>query len=251
MGRTALNKIVTLPGFPDISEHPLIKRFIKGVFNTKPAKPRYTYTWDINKVLSYIANLGCNETLSDKILSQKLVILLLLVNGLRINTIMSLSIQHMEADENSYTFIPIELQKHSRPSRRDIPIRFVAYKINVNLCPVSTLKEYLKRRERTSTINITQKIFVRHRKPIREAHKETLSRWVKEVMKNAGIDVNIFKPHSCRSASSSAAKEAGVPIEETLKQRHGQIVELFKYIITGTQKTLICNTQREFYQNNF
>ena len=70
-------------------------------------------------------------------------------------------------------------------------------------------------------------------------------------MKNAGIDVNIFKPHSCRSASSSAAKKAGVPIEEILKQRHGQIVELFKNIITGTQKTLICNTPREFYQNNF
>ena len=46
---------------PDISEHSLIKRFIKGVFNTKALKPRYTYTWDINKVLPYTANLGCND----------------------------------------------------------------------------------------------------------------------------------------------------------------------------------------------
>ena len=60
MGQTALNTIVMLPWFPNISEHPLIKRFIKGVFKTKPPKPRYTYTWDINKVLSYIANVGCN-----------------------------------------------------------------------------------------------------------------------------------------------------------------------------------------------
>ena len=110
---------------------------------------------------------------------------------------MSLSIQHMEADENSYTFIPIELQKHSRPSHQDIPIRFVAYKINVNLSPVTTLKEYVKQRERTSAINITQKIFGTHHEPIREADKETLSRWIKEVMKNAGINLNIFKPHSC------------------------------------------------------
>ena len=130
----------------------------------------------------------------------------------------------MEADENAHTFIPIELQKHSRPSHRDTPIRFVAYKINVNLCPVTTLKEYLKRRERTSTINITQKLFVTHRKPIREAHKETLSRWVKEVMKNAGINVNMFKNHSCQSTSSSAAKKAGVLIEEILKQ--GTMVKL-------------------------
>ena len=72
MGWTALNTIVMLPGFPGISENPLIKRFIKDVFNTKPPKPRHTYIWYINKVLSCIANLRCNETLSDKILSQKL-----------------------------------------------------------------------------------------------------------------------------------------------------------------------------------
>ena len=52
---------------------------------------------------------------------------------------MSLSIQYMEEDENSYTFIPMELQKHSGPSHRDIPIRFAAYKINMKWCPVTTL----------------------------------------------------------------------------------------------------------------
>ena len=63
-------------------------------------------------------------------------------------------------------------------------------------------------------MNITQKIFVTHR-----GHKETLSRWVKEVMKNADINMKIFKPHISRSASSSGAIiKAGVPIEETLKQ---------------------------------
>ena len=53
----------------------------------------------------------------------------------------------MEEDENSYTFISTELQKHSRPSHQTIPIRFIAYEINVNLCPVNTLKEYLKLRK--------------------------------------------------------------------------------------------------------
>ena len=39
-------------------------------------------------------------------------------------------------------------------------------------------------------------------------------------MKNAGINMNIFKPRSCQNASSSAARKAGVPIEEELKQGH-------------------------------
>ena len=49
-------------------------------------------------------------------------------------------------------------------------------------------------------------------------------------MKNADIHVNIFKPHSCPSALSSGAKNAGVPIEEVLEQ--GQ----WSNCRTGTQK---------------
>ena len=37
-------------------------------------------------------------------------------------------------------------------------------------------------------------------------------------MKNAVINVNIFKPHSCRSASRSAVKNTGISIEEVFKQ---------------------------------
>ena len=37
-------------------------------------------------------------------------------------------------------------------------------------------------------------------------------------MKSAGINVNMFKPHSCLNVSSSTAKNAGVPIEQVLKQ---------------------------------
>ena len=32
----------------------------------KQPNPRYIYTLDISKVLSYIASFGCNQTLSDK-----------------------------------------------------------------------------------------------------------------------------------------------------------------------------------------
>ena len=161
------------PGFPDISEHSLNQKIYQRCHQHKNHPNQNTL--DINKVL-HRASLGCNETLSDKILSQKLVILLPLINSLRRNTVMSFLIKHMEEDENLLTFIPAELQKHSRPSYRGIQIRFVAYKNNVNLYPVTTRKEYLKRRERTSIINITEKIFVTHRKLIRETQKETLSR---------------------------------------------------------------------------
>ena len=37
--RSALNNYVSLPGYSDISEHNLIKRFIKGCFNKSPHNP--------------------------------------------------------------------------------------------------------------------------------------------------------------------------------------------------------------------
>ena len=50
--RSALNNIIILPSYPDISEHLLIKRFVKGVFNVKPPTPLCTFTWDIKQVLN-------------------------------------------------------------------------------------------------------------------------------------------------------------------------------------------------------
>lgn len=75
MARITLNTVVILLGYPDISGHPLMKRCIKVVCNTKPPKPMYIYAWDINKASLYIASTGCDEIISDKILSQKPIIL--------------------------------------------------------------------------------------------------------------------------------------------------------------------------------
>ena len=47
--------------------------------------------------------------------------------------------------------------------------------------------------------------FITHGKPHHPISKDTLARWVKEVMVCAGIDVTTFKPHSTRGASTSKA----------------------------------------------
>ena len=47
--------------------------------------------------------------------------------------------------------------------------------------------------------------------------KDTIARWVHTVMMGAGLDVAIFKPHSTRSAATSKAKRACVPLTDILK----------------------------------
>ena len=46
--------------------------------------------------------------------------------------------------------------------------------------------------------------------------RDTVSRWVKSVLKTSGIDVSVFKPHSTRSASTSKAKLSDVPLPDIL-----------------------------------
>ena len=45
----------------------------------------------------------------------------------------------------------------------------------------------------------------------------TIARWLKEVIRDAGIDTNIFKAHSVRAASTSAAAMLGISTNEILE----------------------------------
>ncbi len=47
---------------------------------------------------------------------------------------------------------------------------------------------------------------------------QTVARWIKSVLNDAGIDIAIFKPHSTRHAASTAACDAKIPIDDILKR---------------------------------
>ena len=80
---------------------------------------------------------------------------------------------------------------------------------NVQLCPVHIINQYRRFREA---------FFVTYCKPHHAATKDTLARWIKDVLSQIGVDTTVFNPHSCRhSASSSTAKSSGVPLHKILK----------------------------------
>ena len=57
---------------------------------------------------------------------------------------------------------------------------------------------------------------------------ETISRWIKDELSKAGVDTSVFKAHSCRSASSSKARDAGISVSEILKKGGWKSVHTFK-----------------------
>ena len=82
------------------------------------------------------------------------------------------------------------------------------------LCPVTVLRKYLAIRDNLVT-NVDQ-LIITHGKPHKAASKDTVARWIKETVMLAGVDTSIFKPHSCRAASSSQASMSGVPLMDIL-----------------------------------
>ena len=68
----------------------LVIRFIKGVFEMKPALPKYSNKWNVNVVLNYLELLHPHNKLTLKELSQKLAVLLALLSGQRCQTILKL-----------------------------------------------------------------------------------------------------------------------------------------------------------------
>ena len=95
---------------------------------------------------------------------------------------------------------------------------------NANVCPVKLFKQYI---DVTKSLrgSITC-LFITTSKPYRPASKDTLARWIKSVLHDAGIDMTIFTPHSTRSASASKAATK-VPIETVLKTAGWRSMRMF------------------------
>jgi len=75
--RSALSSVLTLPGNVTFGNHPLVTRFLKGVFELKPSLPRYNRIWDVSVVLGHVKTLEPVYALDLRALTLKLTIICL------------------------------------------------------------------------------------------------------------------------------------------------------------------------------
>lgn len=190
-------------------EHQVLKRFFKGIFRSRPPNPKYESTWNPHTVLSYLESISTDEL---KNLSLKLVTLLLLSTGQRIQTISLIEMDNIKEDEMGIKIFIPKLIKTSAPNRPQPRLVLPFMKENIKLCVAKTLKDYIARTREFRSNNCSQ-LFISFRRPFGAVSKQTLSRWVKCVLKNAGIDVSMYKAHSTRHASTSLAFAKGLSID--------------------------------------
>lgn len=213
--RSALSAIGIISEGFTIGSHPLVVRFMKGVYNLRPAKSRYVYTWDISVVLSYLRKLSPVNSLSLKVLTLKLVMLLALTLASRTQSLHLLSIEDMKKGFSSYILIYSGLLKQFKSGRNNPVAEIFAYPPDRRLCALFVMKEYLKR---TKDLRGNNKcLFISYVKPYKRVSRDTISRWLRTVMFSAGIDCSKYKPHSIRSAATSKEKSKMVPVQSILK----------------------------------
>ena len=176
---------------------------MKGVFNLRPSNPKYCEIWDVSKVLLYLQKLSPVSKLSLKLLTYKLAMLIALTIASRTQSLHLLDIRDTRKRYDTYTLFYSDVLKQTRPGKSNPVAELKAYPCDRRLCVIFVLKEYLKR---TNAIRKDHtKLFLSYVKPYGTVSKDTISRWLRNVMFNSGIDCTKFKVHSIRSAASTKA----------------------------------------------
>ncbi len=126
---------------------PVVKKFMKGVFEKRPALPKYHATWNVSVVFKFIREQKPVDETPLKELTQRLTFLLCLLSGQRSQTIHKLSLENMCIGEEKVTFFITEKLKHTRQGVYQQPLEFLAYKADRKLCIVTHIQHYVEKNQ--------------------------------------------------------------------------------------------------------
>lgn len=213
--RSALSIILPLYEGHKFGKHPLVTRFLKGVFELKPALPKYPEIWDVQRVLDHLKSYKSAEELSLKDLTLKLTMLLCLLTAQRCQTVQLIDINSIQQLADRYRVTFSAKLKQTKPGHHLEPLELLKFPEDKALCVFEHLRLYLAKTKNLRG-NHTQ-LLLSFIKPNAPVSKDTVARWVKTVLRDAGIDVSKYTAHSSRAASSSFAKSKGISLQEIMK----------------------------------
>ena len=207
--RLALPSVIKPVSNVAFGKSPLLCRLLKGVFNIRPALPRYVTTWDVTKVFTFIKSKPSLTNYDLKTLSHRLA------TGQRDQTIKCLNLDYIKISSDKVALLVPETLKTTRSGHHLPPMELKTFK-DSELCVVAHLKQYVKMTApfRNTGANQLLLSFVQPHKPISTT---TLKRWCVTVIKECGININIFGSHSTRSASASKCKISWLSFKEIAK----------------------------------
>ncbi|KAL6438741.1 hypothetical protein ACFW04_004615 [Cataglyphis niger] len=166
---------VTLIVREEIGQDPIIKRFFRGSTHLRPQNPKYEEIWNPDSNSSF------------KLLTKKLVMLLALVTAQRVQTLTKIRI----SNKRNETEIRIKITDRIKTSGPRM-IQLLLLRFSKNNHDI---------------------LLLTHKKPHRAATTQTISKWIKSIMAESVIEINIFGSHSTRHAITSAVFRRGIDID--------------------------------------
>ena len=214
-------------GFPDgssVGSSQVIHQLLRGMANSRPVVRSLAPSWSMNGVLRALAAEPFEPLHSAplELLTRKTLFLVAAASARRRSCLQALSVRpgHLRFENHGVRLIPDPrfLAKNQTldflPGDIFIPEIGTASSIREDRkwCPVRALKWYL---HRTKDLRASDRLFVLPRRPHTAASRDTISRWLSEVIRpHAQGQV---RAHEVRGQAASRALFAGVPVEDILK----------------------------------
>ena len=133
----------TVDGFV-IGKHPMMAKFMKGVFSLRPPEPKYFVTWDVRQVLDFLKTWSPAESLSIKQLTLKLVMLAALITAARSSSVNRMNLCFRYFKPHGVLFKVPGLTKCAGPKRPLQNLFLASFPPDRRLCFVNYLKQYEK-----------------------------------------------------------------------------------------------------------
>ena len=141
-------------------------------------------------------------------LSKKVVTLLALLSGQRLQSISLIRLENIIEYSDG---IRIKITDRTKTNKKNNPeplLDFPFFFDYPEICIASAVLCYIERTINFQNVsNNNDFIFLTYKKPIHIASKQTLSRWVKNMLHDNGVDTTIFSSHSTRHASTSLSNK--------------------------------------------
>ena len=188
----------------EFGKQQIVQKNMKGIFHLRSSLPKYTFTWDVRKLLDYYGSQSNNNGLDLKVLTFKATILLTIILCQGAQTAYSLDLQCVKVEEDKIQIAFPSLLKQTRPGKHLKLVTLKSYKTDLKICPVNVLQSY---NYKTKDIRrIETKFFISFLNPHNLVEVKKISRWIKEFLKTAVANVKHYQKHSLRSGGASAAK---------------------------------------------
>ena len=195
--RSAISALTLSTDRTPIGSHPIVSRFMKGIYKSTPPMPRYQSTWDVQPVLSYLSRLTPVEKLDLKSLTLKVTMLVALVSAQRSQTLHMRNINlrkihlHRQSCCKHTLMTSPSVFIHTWQNTLNEPSPWEGRKLSYFLASPDHTKQFQRK--------LCQDGF------------ELLCPLLKLMLHHSN---RAFKPHSTRSVSTSKAKAACIPMDE-------------------------------------